>query len=176
MGSTGAVAISSKFRDAEIRHLSNSEIKKFAIDFKKNQIIGESYTPKMEFAGNYGMDGKILFLPITGKGKANVTFIGLTTKHHLHMEPITKEDGNIYWVVKNYKIKFSPKRATFDFQNLFNGDALLGKTMNEILNTNWQLILTELLPSYEAKFGLIFKEIANKIFSSVPMNEIFLDD
>lgn len=174
--SASAVAIKSTFRDAEIRYLSNSDINKIAIDFKKNLIRGESFTPKMEFAGNYGMEGKILFLPITGKGKGNVTFVGLTARHDLQMEPIKKEDGKVYWSVKNYKIKFSPKRAIFDFQNLFNGDKLLGKAMNEVLNTNWQLILTEILPSYEKKFGLIFKDLANKIFLNVAMNEIFLED
>lgn len=72
-----SIALKQSFKNAEIRHLSNSVIKKLSIDFNKKTLKGESITPKMEFYGDYKMDGKILFLPITGKGKANVTFVEL---------------------------------------------------------------------------------------------------
>lgn len=51
---------------------------------------------------------------------------------------------------------------------------MLGKTMNDILNSNWELILNEIMPAYEEKFGNIFKGLANRIFEQVPVDQIFI--
>ena len=33
----------------------------------------ESYNPHVDFAGDYEIDGRILLLPIKGKGRSNIT-------------------------------------------------------------------------------------------------------
>lgn len=47
--------------------------------------------------------------------------------------------------------------------------------MNKFLNENWSEILKELHPSIEAALSQAFKEIANRIFLKVPVNQIVLD-
>lgn len=129
----------------------------------------------MEFISDYEMSGRILVLPIVGKGKSNVTMYNLTTKHEIYGEPVEK-DGEMYMKIKKYHVKFYPKKMTMNFENLFNGDRQLGSTMNRFLNENWKIVFDEVSGGYEDTFGFIFKEITNKIFLKVPMNKIFLED
>lgn len=128
----------------------------------------------MELIADYNMDGRILLLPIVGHGKCNITISGLVTKHELIGMPVMKKN-DMYMELKEYKIKFEPTSMKFYFQNLFNGDKVLGETMNKFLNENWQTVFMELRSGYEQTFGHIFKEISNNIFGKVPMNKIFLE-
>lgn len=45
----------------------------FRADLPHYRLITNSLTPKMEFIADYVMKGRILVLPIQGKGIANVT-------------------------------------------------------------------------------------------------------
>ena len=45
--------------------------------------------------------------------------------------------------------------------------------MNKFLNENADLLFKELKGPYEETFGIVFKKLANDIFSRVPMNKIF---
>lgn len=145
------------------------------LDLEHYRITCEAITPVMEFLGDYTMDGRVLVLPVTGKGKSNITMIGLVTTHELIAEPITKK-GEIYMKLKDYKISFTPKRVYMSFTNLFNGDKALGDNMNHFLNENWEIVFNELKSGYEETFGLVFKEVTNKIFTKVPMRKIFLEE
>lgn len=49
----------------------------------------------------------------------------LRTKHETHYEKFEK-DGDIYMRAKKYIVKFSPHHITLQFDNLFNGDSILG--------------------------------------------------
>lgn len=62
----------------------------------------------------------------------------------------------------------------FNFENLFNGDKRLGDEINKVLNENWDSIYNDVRSSYDESFGLIFKDIANRIFNRVPFNDLFL--
>lgn len=44
------------------------------------------------------------------------------------------------------------------------------------LNENSDLVFNELKESYEKSLSSVFQDVTNKIFDSVPMNEIFLED
>ncbi|CAO1381475.1 unnamed protein product [Diamesa hyperborea] len=174
-GGNSAVNLKQSFKDAYIHHLTDSVVQRTAVKFDKFAMKTDAYTPRMDFVGDYKMEGKILVLPITGNGKANVSMHQLTTRHELRGDTFTKDDGNVYLNITSYKIKFTPKYVTFFFGNLFNGDKLLGDTMNNFMNQNWQPVFEGLIPGYELHFGNKFREIANLLFHKIPMKLIFLD-
>lgn len=60
------------------------------------------------------------------------------------------------------------------FANLFNGDKALSDALNRIVETNSKEIFKDVGQSYGDTFGLVAKDFANRIFSKVPMDEIFL--
>lgn len=61
-----------------------------------------------------------------------------------------------------------------NFENLFGGDKLLGTTMNQFLNENWQDILNELKPVLRKAIAKIVKGIVNPVFGKFAYNDLFL--
>lgn len=79
--------------------------------------------------------------------------------------------------VDYYKIdfEFNPAKMSLNFENLFDGDKTLGKSVNEFINENWREILAELKPSYEQVFSTVFKDTVHRVFSRIPVKNILPD-
>lgn len=174
-GATSAFNLRSSFKNAQIHGLSTSKVKRTVAKFKKFAMKSDAYTTRMDFVGHYTMKGQILVLPIVGEGFANVSMNELITRHEMQGDYFQGSDNNTYINITNYKIKFTPKWVTYRFDNLFNGDKLLGETMNRFLNNNWELVFSGLIPGYEEKFGEKFRKVANILFHQVPADLIFLE-
>ncbi|CAK1590042.1 unnamed protein product [Parnassius mnemosyne] len=171
----GPVVINQIYRNIQLHGLTDSILTLYKADLKHHRLRTDSLTPKMEFIADYVMKGRILVLPIQGKGIANITMVNLVVKHELIGEPVTK-DGETYMHMRDYKVKFIPQRVILHFSNLFNGDKALGDQMNRFLNENSDLVFNELKESYEKSLSSVFQDVTNKIFDKVPMNKIFPED
>jgi len=141
--------------------------------------FNKGYGIKLEVAfdeisinGNYTMNGKILVLPINGEGECNITFKDTIVLIESFGKYITK-DGETYIDIQEFKIKITPKRVLFNFENLFKNDKQLSDTINSVMNQQWQLVTDNLLPGYEEKFGEQLIGVANKIYHNVPFDKIF---
>lgn len=175
-GATSAFSLRSSFQNAEIQGLSTSVLQRTAAKFTpKFALKSDAYTERLDFVGQYKMKGQILVLPIVGEGFANISMNQLLTRHELHGEYFQGPDNNTYINITSYKIKFKPKWVKMRFDNLFNGDKVLGETMNKFMNDNWEPVFFGLIPGYEEKFGEKFKKVANILFHQVPSKLIFLD-
>lgn len=171
----GPVTITQNYRNIKIHGLPDSVVTSYKADLKRYRLRTESITPKMEFSADYVMKGRILVLPIQGKGIANITMVNLVVKHDLIGEPVVK-NGITYMHMKEYRVKFNPEKVSLYFTNLFNGDKRLGDQMNAFLNENSELVFNELKDSYEKSMSTVFQDITNRIFDKVPMNKIFLEN
>ncbi|XP_049879586.1 protein takeout-like [Pectinophora gossypiella] len=171
----GPVTITQNYRNIKLHGLTDSVLTFYKADLKHYRLRTDSITPKMEFLADYVMKGRILVLPIQGKGIANITMVNLVVKHDLIGEPVTR-DGQLYMHIKDYKVKFIPQRVILYFSNLFNGDKRLGDQMNMFLNENSDLVFNELKDSYEKSLSSVFQEVTNRIFDKVPMKDIFIED
>lgn len=174
-GADRPVNLKQEFRNIKILHVTDSTVKMYKTDINKLILRSEVFTPSLEFLADYTISGRILILPVTGNGKSNITMTNVTTKHELFGEPIMKK-GELYMKLKEYKVTFSPERVYMNFENLFNGDKILADNMNAFLNENWEIVFNELKSGYEDTFGLVFKDITNKLFTKIPLRTIFLQD
>lgn len=138
----------------------------------KYLIICDSVTDRIQMLGDYEMSGRILLLPITGNGRANITLVNTAIEHRLIGEPFEK-NGVKYMRLKDYRVSFNPKRVYMYFENLFN-DPTLSQTMNRFLNDNWETVFNELKVGYAKSFGKIFRELSNRLFEKIPMDSIFI--
>ncbi|XP_046382418.1 protein takeout-like isoform X2 [Ischnura elegans] len=59
--------------DVNLHGLSNTKVKSIRIQHDPPNFIWNVYTPVMQMIGKYEASGKILTLPITGKGDFNMT-------------------------------------------------------------------------------------------------------
>jgi len=173
-GATSSFNLLSSFKDAEIYGLSTSKVVRVAARFNKRfGLKSDAFTQRMDFYGQYTMNGQILVLPIRGNGFANVSMHQLTTRHELLGDYFTADDGNKYVNITSYIIKFKPKYVTYRFDNLFNGDKTLGTTMNKFMNENWEVVFSALIPGYEIAFGKKFRDVSNILFRQVPFELAF---
>lgn len=63
--------------------------------------------------------------------------------------------------------------AQFHLENLFDNDSFLNKIGNKIINDNYELFLSELVPGLEVSLGTIFSDIVNGVLKNATYNEMF---
>lgn len=65
-------------------------------------------------------------------------------------------------------------RIHFQFDNLYNGDKLLGDSTNSFLNENWNDIFNEIKMNIFDAFTLIAENTLRNVFNKVPYKDLFL--
>lgn len=97
-----------------------------------------------------------------------------TFSHTITFEEETK-NNKLYFKITSYKISITPTNAHYHYDNLFNGDQQLSTNTLQVLNDNWKEIYDDVREGVENAYAEIFKAVGNRLFSSVPIQEIFLD-
>lgn len=129
--------------------------------------------PRCEFIGSYLVEGKILLLPITGNGPFNLTAYGLNLRIHLYGDFVDHKNKT-YIVLKDFKADITMDKFTVWLENLFNGNKLLGDTMNNLLNENWSELNKELSPAFVDAFGKNILNGANKVFAKNSVDKLVI--
>lgn len=128
--------------------------------------------PRLELISPYIMDGKVLILPVQGRGDSNLTLLNSESTIKFSGKPIAK-NNKIYMQSDDLKFTVQPERMIVQFGNMFNGDPVLGPTTNAFLNENWSDIYKELRPSVEAAFGKVIETLINNVFASLQYKNAF---
>lgn len=152
--------------------LKDLVVKDINYDFKNNKFRFQFKFPRTEFQSDYEVSGQLLILPINGKGTINCTLIDQETELSggLTFETI---NGKKYLQITKPVRHSVPKRMYLKFTNLFNGNKLLEKQMNEFLDVNWKEVYDELSrPTQEASVDLIIA-IINSIHRTATFDELF---
>lgn len=171
--SQGSVTLKQEYRNIKLHGLTkNLQVKNYHLDWDKCLLSSDSFNPQVDFVADYKIDGKVLLLPVRGSGKSNITMYDLKSHNDIYCEKYQK-NGETYLRIKKYVVKFDPARVTLRFDNLFDGDNVLGEQMNRFINENSDLLFKELQAPYEETFGLVFTKLSNDVFSRVPFNKIF---
>ncbi|KAM7249411.1 hypothetical protein ACFE04_016258 [Oxalis oulophora] len=145
---------------------SRTDIQKAQMSFKVTMR-----TP-LNLIGQYSVEGKVLVLPIVGHGPCNLTLDKFEATITGHFSP-TEKGGEIYWLLKDLNFDFTVTKLYMNLANLFNGDKALGTQMNIFLNENWKEILEELRPAFTTALTTIFRNMAQRFFEKVPLNQMF---
>lgn len=123
--------------------------------------------------GDYEITGRVLVLPVQGKGKFKVKYTGLSLRFNMKFEEVMK-DGETYLHYTSVETFMKPKKMEMHFENLFNGDKALGDSTNQFLNENWKDIFTELEPDYSKFFSGICLKLVNKFYGQFPINKVYI--
>lgn len=100
--------------------------------------------------------------------------VNIKINHTITGEPYEKK-GTTYWKVVNFTSELMPERVVFKFDNLFDGDKRLGSEINTVLNENSADVFADVKSGYEESLGIVFKDVASRVFNRVAMKDIFLD-
>ncbi|GFG38868.1 hypothetical protein Cfor_02175 [Coptotermes formosanus] len=159
-------------RDVKMYGLKDAVIEKTEFDFDKKHVVFDSRVPLMVILGKYEIGGRILILPISGKGDINIT---LTNNRLTYTYDFTiqERDGVRYHVSKNQRVVLTPSGARYSMSNLFNGDKLLGNQMNDFINENWKDIYKSMSPAITEAFAQVIGSIVNNIADVLPFDALF---
>lgn len=163
------------------------------MDLEKKEFQLKGGAKKSGLDADYTIDGRILILPITGSGKAKIDLDNVTFDYTLHYELVKKGDGKEYMSIGKSTLLLEPEVTHFKFENLFNGDKVLGNflsdkitvffvhillptgaEMNKFLNENHKEVAKETNPAFVAITDSIITYILKTILDNVPFDEILL--
>jgi len=166
------VSIDLEFKDIDLIGLQSTKIVSVeGFDAEAKQPIEvKALIPKLALVGQYKVDGRVLILPIVGKGASEILFDNLKIGMKLKSKLIKKADKE-YLDITAVALSINPQHVKFDLQGLFHQDKVLGDNMLNFINENWQEIFSELKPDIEEALSLVFKQILNNIFSKHPYNQ-----
>ncbi|XP_023309700.1 protein takeout-like isoform X1 [Anoplophora glabripennis] len=164
-----------KFNDIVLSGLETVDFRDININLKKKTIRVTVAFSSVNLKGQYEMDGRILVLPLKGNGPADLTFDDVVVDYFFQFELIKKGDGKEY-INPDIKpeIKYTLRNAHYHFDNLFNGDKLLGDQTNAFLNEHASDVNEDLGESISQTISAVVTNIIQRILAVVPYDEIFI--
>lgn len=150
-------------------HVIESQVSKKDFSWKTTFTL-----PSMKLVGDYSLFGRILLIPLNGKGKVlldaeNMTVV-MRTKTHLY-----EKGGYTFYNVTNVRVDFKLDGLKSQFSNLFNGNKVLEDSTNKFFNDNWRMLADALYSVITQTIEDILLDVLKKIFHYIPAN-FFVSD
>lgn len=86
----------------------------FEKDPKKSKFEVIGTAPLVAIVGKYRINGKVLFLPIVGNGRANLTFENVNIHAKVIPKVETRKDGKEYVIIDKVKIRMTVSKWVDD--------------------------------------------------------------
>ncbi|XP_049851972.1 protein takeout-like [Schistocerca gregaria] len=166
--------LSLALRDVDVIGLHATDINSVRLEIPTHTLKINLSVPHVEIVGNYEIQGKVLVVPITGKGKANITLDGVHAFYTFKHDLFRKSDGKQYIRDKEHTLRVTAANGGAHFENLFNGDKKLGDSVNKFINENWRDVMQEIRAPIEETIIQVVKRILTSFANVVPYDEILL--
>ncbi|KAH8283814.1 hypothetical protein KR054_002501 [Drosophila jambulina] len=170
------VNIDLSFHEVDILGLHQGIAKKvsgFTHDLSRNvELVMD--VPQIIVKGPYAVDGRVLILPIVGKGMAVIRLDRCKIRAQIKFKAVPKGEHQTFAEVVSSIVDIDPSHVSYHLEGLFNGQKELSDNMHVLINENWHEIFNELKPSIGEAFGLISKSVLGRIFGKVPLEHLFV--
>lgn len=97
----------------------------------------------------------------------------ILTHNRIQFEKKNK-NGDTYYIPKSYDIRMTPSSIKFNYENLFDGNKLLGDNINKVLNEEWEALYKDVGRNYETNFARFCLLVTKAVFSNIPAKNLFL--
>ncbi|XP_075973029.1 circadian clock-controlled protein daywake-like [Anticarsia gemmatalis] len=162
------------FSEAAMHGLSKCRLTDLKVDIgKSEETFSLAFKGNLSLVAKYVVDGRILILPIQGKGDALVDAQGVEVKIDSKLVHVKDTSGE-HFKLATPKYKYTIEKTTFDLKNLFNGNKQLAETTLQFANENWQQLMDELAPPAIKQIVRTVVKAINKFFSKVPIKQIVI--
>ncbi|KAL9890614.1 circadian clock-controlled protein daywake-like [Glossina fuscipes] len=155
-----------------IEKLTMFSSKGFVKDIKNIEL--DFNIPLLRINSLYELDGKLLLLPIKGKGNVEVILHDAHFVVTINVE-LEKRQGKNYIKFKKLVAKVEPKSTTFKFENLFDGNKELTDATNKVLTDSWQDVWNELGKDFNQGFADALYLILTPVADSISYDDYFAD-
>jgi len=162
--------------NVQIRGLSKFVTKDLAYD-RKNKLLKLTFSyPEFRATGKYKITGKIFSLPIEGSGPFWTILANVTAEVTQFMAIIKNPiDNSEMMEVADQHFDMSFSKMRMRLNNLFNGDPILGETVNNFINENQQELFNGYKTDIFKQIGGMVKSILNASVNTFPI-EKFLNE
>ncbi|CAG9767571.1 unnamed protein product [Ceutorhynchus assimilis] len=170
----GPVQLVQNYDNVTLSGLSNMTVTKAHYDAQKKSLLFLANVPKVIQKGHYALDGKILALPVVGDGASTLTLENVDFIYNFQFEE-TKKGGQTYFKIKSLAHSIKPNHLTLNFENLFNGNKLLGDNMNKLVNEEWRAVYDDVEGNVETSYAEVYRKYAQDFLDKVPVDKLFLN-
>lgn len=77
-----------------------------------------------------------------------------------------------HFLIDPYKLTLDITGAHYNYDNLFNGEKLLGDNVLKVINENPIEVFADVKSGTESSFALVFKALAQQVFDKIPAKEV----
>ncbi|KAJ3618211.1 hypothetical protein MTP99_006233 [Tenebrio molitor] len=168
----GSVAVTQNYKNCKIFGLSKMKLDKAEVDFDKKIFEFSGIVPEFILEGEYMLDGKVLLLPVQGVGNSTATMKNLSLGGSMKYEEVKKK-GKTHMKFVSTKGLVKPSLIVFHFDNLFNGDKVLGDEINRVVNENWKLLYEDSEEAFADATLKIITNVCNNVFAKISIEEAF---
>lgn len=175
VGDTSTFTVNLNVSDSSILGIKDGTVARAEFKTKSKSIKGEFDInfPVLELQGDYKIGGNILNVPIAGDGKYTMNFVEPKMKIKFLGKLVQRGNGE-YIELGKFKTRMEINNGSLNFRNLFNGHQILGDTVNQFINDNWQQVFPEFSRPLFDIFSSILKKHCQKVFDTMPVNEFFV--
>ncbi|GLV39172.1 uncharacterized protein CBL_06223 [Carabus blaptoides fortunei] len=164
---SGAVTLAGSLSNMTVRGPSKAIPTYSDIDLDNRRFNFGINLPQLDIKAMYNLKGKILVLPLVGHGAADIVLNNVRTNVKTVISfPFV--EGREIFKVENMKVEFALGSITVNLENLFNGNKILGTTVNNFLNKNALEVVGELSDNIGESLAEIFTDLMNNIFCKIP--------
>ncbi|CAG9134956.1 hypothetical protein JYU34_017597 [Plutella xylostella] len=159
-------------KDVTIKGLKGCKPKKMQRDLSTSRLAVKLICD-ITADGQYDMSGRLLVLPIEGKGKMHIELPKLVISADVLLADKEGADGKKHWSIKDWSHSYDLKeKSVVQFDNLFPGNELLGRAARELVATSSNEIVVEVGPPIIRTMAAKIVEQVGKFFDSVPVDEL----
>ncbi|CAH1394515.1 unnamed protein product [Nezara viridula] len=173
-GGSKSVSMNLTLENINIYGNAGAEIVKAEMDSSKKQFKLTVHHPQVKLIADYILEGKFLVVPVNGKGKTTITLDDLTSVYIYKFKPVQKKGVDYITSVRPAYLSVVPKKMTFNFENLFNGNKALGEATNKMMNENWQEFDRQMSKGIKLALCEVYTDTMDNVLRSTPYSALFL--
>ncbi|XP_069682348.1 protein takeout-like [Periplaneta americana] len=169
---TGGFEFHSVHTNLTIHGMSDVNILSMNVDVENLQMDLNTTFPFMRMTSDYEITGRILLLPIYGKGDSEFNFTNVATSCRM-LGKLVVRDGVQYLKLHDIYFDTDISGAKVRMGNLFNGDKTLGDAANKVFNDNWREAFETYKHLATESISTIFKDMVNKVLFKFPFEDLY---
>ncbi|KRF78987.1 circadian clock-controlled protein daywake [Drosophila virilis] len=131
------------------------------------------WTPLLRLDGLYEAEGRLLMLPIQGKGVAQVELSGCQfTCRAKAVEDQRTADAKLYAKINKVKCLVNIKGLHVNFDKLLDNQEL-SDSMNELINNNWQDVWNTMRKGVNSAVNQVAQTIISRVLDKLPYDDFY---
>jgi len=162
--------VRSTFSNMQVKGLSKFRTISVSADPDRMTLKLKLAIPELRIIGKYVTSGRVLLLEVNGAGTFWNVLGDLVVESTSNLV-LRGSPPNEFLQVSTQNLDIQVAKIRLQLNNLFNGDPVLGQSVNTFLNDNSQEVFAELKPEISKQVGSLVLKVMNDALSALPADK-----